>query len=387
MSKFSNLLKGENVDAYIAYDFRGNNYIARKVLDFDKHTTRKWVCIVSTEGLTWIIPAIEESHFNEVEGTKLVYKTYQEFEMHVSEQVVSLYLVALDVSENNNIAAADIVPSGFIELIKKRNSNLKVTSASNLTQKITSAWGAAGLETHKKATYTINLIRDEAYELIKKSLRDKKEISDFEVTEFILKRYEEEKVFTEDEVCIVSTNERTGNPHYFATKDRSNIITPNSVLLFDMWVKDIKNPKAIYSDSTFMAWIGPDPVNPRVQEIWDVVREARDIGINLVLEKATDLEGWEVDRAVRDFVISKGYGDYFVHRTGHSIDTQEHGSGADLDDLEKKDTRKLIPDSGFSIEPGIYLKEFGVRSEVDMYINEDGEPEVTTFIQNELFLI
>ncbi len=386
--RLQNLLSEQGLEAYLVYDFRGSNYVGRKALGFAPDTTRKWVALITADAVRWLIPALEASYFDPYPGEKLVYRTFSEFEAYLKALISNLNTLAIDTSSENAVAVLDIMPAGFMQLLKRINPGLKLVSAGDFTAAISSTWGEKGLVTHQRATAGINQAREALLELLAQKMRDQKPITDYEATNFVLEQYDKAGIYSEDGICIVSTNAQTGNPHYWAKPDSAKLIKPNSVLLMDMWAKQKDNPEAIYSDSTFMGWIGPDPIPQKVQEIWDIVRKARDIGIDLVdKESKNGVEGWQVDRAVRDYIIKAGYGDYFIHRTGHSMDRQEHGSGADLDDYEKHDTRKLLTDSGFSIEPGIYLPEFGVRSEIDMYIDPQGKASVTTYKQDQLFII
>lgn len=388
MKEIQKVITKKNIDGYLIYDFRGSNYVGRQVLNFYTHTTRKWVALITKENIFWIIPALEQKYFQNQVGEKLVYKTYSDFEEKLNQIIRNTKKLALDISENNEIPVVDIVSSGFIQIVKKINPTVTLASAASLTAQVTSKWGKQGLETHKVATQKLENIRGELVQLIQTKLKNNEEITDYEATKFVLDKYKEENIFTEDNICIVSTNEDTGNPHFWAKKETAKKIKPNSVLLIDMWAQVKDNQKAIYSDSTFMYWVGLDPVPQKYKVIWNTVKEARNLGIQLVKDRAKNgLQGWEVDRAVRDYIIESGYGEYFIHRTGHSIDINEHGSGADLDDFEKHDTRELIPDSGFSIEPGIYLRDFGVRSEVNMYISEEGKAYVTTEKQDAIYII
>ncbi len=381
-------LKDNNSDAYLVYDFRGSNFVGRQALGINPHTTRRWVGFVKADGsIIYVIPRIEITQFEDVDAKKFLYSSYQEFNDILKNQISSFKKLNAEISENNEIAVSDIVPSGFVQLLRSFNPNLIIESSANLTSQIAATWKDVGLQTHLEASKDITEIKDLAFNFVKKSLSENKIITDYDVRLLIIEEFKKRNLYTEEDICIVSTNERTGDAHYFPTKEKNHVIEKNSVLLLDIWAK--KNiDGAVYSDSTFMAWIGPDKVPFHVEEIWDIVSTARDIGINMVLKNSeAGLMGFKIDKKVREFIVSKGYGDNFIHRTGHSIDTNDHGSGADIDNFEKKDTRKLIPDSGFSIEPGIYLKEFGIRSEVNMYIDKNGKASVTTFLQKELKVI
>ncbi len=388
--ELANILNTLAVDAYLIYDFRGSNHVGRGVLGFDVHTTRRWLALITKDGsVHFIIPKIEESLFsNVVAEKKHIFTTYLDFQEILKTVLSGCKTVALDYSPENNIAVLDVIPAGFMELIKKLVPEVKLVPAAEISQNLASIWGTKGLDSHRQAAKLLKTIADEAMEFVSKSLKDGKAVRDLDVEKLIIKRYGENNLLEDHgNICIVSTNERASNPHYFPTEEENYPITQNSVILFDMWAK-LDQPGSIYGDITLMGWVGPDPVPQKVQEVWEVVKGGRDIGIQFIKDNISKgVQGFEVDRVVRDFIDSKGYGDYFVHRTGHSIDTNTHGSGTNNDDFESKDTREIIPDTGFSIEPGVYLPEFGVRSEIDMYIHSDKEAEVTTYLQEELFIL
>lgn len=195
-------------------------------------------------------------------------------------------------------------------------------------------------------------------------------------------------MIVDEDLCVVATNERTADPHYLPTKNNNHLIEKNSLLLIDIWAKQNKKD-AIFADSTFIAWIGPDDIPGEVQNIWKIVTGARDAGVSFIQENCkSGVSGFEVDKVVRSHIEERGFGEKFIHRTGHAIDTSDHGKGANIDNFEICDTRKLILGSLFSIEPGIYLKNnFGIRSEINIYIDENLNPTVTTFKQDSILVI
>jgi Xaa-Pro aminopeptidase len=231
----------------------------------------------------------------------------------------------------------------------------------------------------------MDAIMEDCFQWVGQQLRDGG-TDEFAVQQRLAEAFRREQLVTDD-LPIVAVNENSGNPHYLPTVDSSKPINKGDFLLIDMWAKKDK-PGAVYYDITWTGFAGAAP-SGRLQEIFGIVRDARDVGIRTVhqsLAAKTKLCGWEVDAAVRDFIAKAGYGECFVHRTGHSIGTEVHGNGANMDNLETRDEREVIANTLFSIEPGIYLPEFGVRSEIDMLVR-DGVAEVTGRIQKELVLI
>jgi Xaa-Pro dipeptidase len=381
-------LKELQIDCYVIYDFRGSNHVGRGILNFHTPTTRRWVAIYSSSGnLHLIIPRLELSIFANVKAEVHPYTTYEELYNSLKEVLKDQSTIALDYSSANGLSILDVVPAGFMELLKKINSKAKFISSGDITQYLSSRWGSYGFLSNKKAAQVIKKSVDETIKYIKTELRSGHKITDLQAEEFVLANLKKGGVIVQDDLCIVSTNQRASNPHYWPTQKRNTEIKPNSVILFDVWGK-LKKPGSIYADCTFMGWIGPKSIPKNVLKVWEIVRDARNLGVEFVKENINkDLKGYQVDRVVRDFIEKQGYGEFFIHRTGHSIDTNDHGSGANIDDFESKDERRILPDTGFSIEPGIYLKEFGVRSEIDVYVHPDKKIEVTSFLQEELFFL
>jgi Xaa-Pro dipeptidase len=207
-------------------------------------------------------------------------------------------------------------------------------------------------------------------------------------SKLILQEYKQHNLITAGDTCIVATDERSADPHYFPSQERNFPIAQNSVLLIDIFAK-LNQANSVYADCTFMSWIGPAQVPAEVQKVWQVVKGARDLAVEFVQRNCArgNLRGFEIDRAVRKFITAQGYGPYFIHRTGHSLDQSDHGNGTNIDDFETHDTRKILPDTSFTIEPGIYLSRFGIRSEINVFIDSAGQSQVTTFKQDEMQII
>jgi Xaa-Pro dipeptidase len=377
-----------DLDAYLVYDFRGSNFIGRRVLNFTTFTTRRWIALFTKDGqFHLVIPKLEESLFAGIEATKHVYVTHGQYRQAVADVLAGQKKVALEYSPHNDIPVLDILPAGFVELLRELAPEAELVSSANLTQYLAATWGEVGLASHRSASKHLEEIVRLAWAHVKEALAAGTPLNDYQMRQFIAAEYKKRGLYSEDDTCIVSTNARNGNPHYWPTAEENYPIEPNSLLLIDIWAKHLTDG-AVYSDSTFMAWIGPDPVPERVQTLWNLARDARDAGINYVLEhQDKEMHGCEIDSVVRKVIEDGGYGEFFVHRTGHSIDSNDHGNGANIDDFETHDTRQILPDTAFSIEPGIYLKDLGFRTEIDMYVHPDGHAEVTTWKQDELELL
>jgi Xaa-Pro aminopeptidase len=269
-----------------------------------------------------------------------------------------------------------------------RAAGPEVVTSADLVQAFEARWTPEQKQLHDRAARDTMVAKDEAFALIKERLASGKAVKESEVQAFIGARFEARGLMTHHP-CIVAVNEHASDPH-FETKpgpdDRE--IKRGDLVLIDLWSKVAGDPRAVYYDATWMAYCGP-VVPPRMREVWEAVKAARDAAVTFVTEAVAGrrpLHGYEVDDVSRRVIEERGFGPYFLHRTGHSIGYEVHGNGVNIDNLETRDQRRIIPGVCFSIEPGVYLPEFGVRSEIDMYVGE-GRAEVTGGIQRELLLL
>jgi Xaa-Pro aminopeptidase len=379
-------LKENNLPAWLLYDFKGINPIAVDFINLKGLKTRRWYYLIKPEGEPIaLVHKIEEQGFKNIPGKIITYVSWQEQKQKLKEILGGLKKVAMEYSFENNIPYISRVDAGTIELI--RSLGVEIVSSADLVQYFQARWSEQQYLSHKEAVKNLMRIKDEAFEFIAQRIKDKKEVDEFEVAQLVLKKMEESGMETE-KVIICAANENSGNPHYTSSQTGSKRIKPGDFVLLDMWGK-MKKEKSIYADITWVGFVG-EKVPDKYQKIFDIVKGARDKAINYLKDrwsKGEQIKGWEVDRACRDYIEKAGYGIYFTHRTGHSIGTEDHGNGVDIDNLETKDERKIIPGVGFSIEPGIYLKEFGIRSEINVYV-KDNEIEVTTLpLQEEIIPI
>jgi Xaa-Pro aminopeptidase len=245
-------------------------------------------------------------------------------------------------------------------------------------------WGAEGLASHERASRHLGEIARLAHGWVHEAVRGTGSVPEIEIQRRMVKEYEARGLITNGPP-IVARNAHAGNPHFELTPANSEAIQSGDVLLLDLWAKE-PGEDAVYGDITWMAFVGRTPP-AEVQHVWDVVMGARDAGIALVegaCSAGRALKGAEVDDATRAVIAAAGLEKFFIHRTGHSIGLETHGNGANIDNLETRDERTLIPDTGFSIEPGVYQPAFGVRSEIDMYIDAQGKARVSSPIQRAL---
>jgi len=293
--------------------------------------------------------------------------------------------LAMQYSPQNAIFLIGLVDAGTVELV--RSFGHEIESSGNLVAEFEATWTDEQIKSHFYARDHIDQITEAAFKEIGRRVRNGG-THEFEIQQWIMDRFRREGLTPGPDMPIVAVNQNSGNPHYEPRAERSAPIREGDLVLLDIWGKRQEEANAVFYDITWMGFVGKAP-SDRQREIFEVVRGARDVGIKAVqsgIASGRKMAGWEVDQAVREHITQKGYGKYFVHRTGHSISTTVHGNGANMDNFETHDERQLMPNSCFSIEPGIYLPEFGVRSEVNMLVRK-GSAEVTGRIQKDLVLI
>ncbi|HEX9203694.1 MAG TPA: M24 family metallopeptidase, partial [Vicinamibacteria bacterium] len=294
--------------------------------------------------------------------------------------------VAMEYSPGAAIPLVSRVDAGTIEMV--RAAGPEVVSSADLVQIFEARFSPEQKALHDQAARDTLLAKDEAFALIRERLAAGLPVKESEVQAFIAARFDA-RGLTTHHPCIVAVNDHASDPHFETAagpKDRE--IRKGDVVLIDLWAKVAGDPRAVYYDATWMAFCGPD-VPAKVREVWEVVKGGRDAAISFVEDAVASgrkIHGYEVDDVARGFIEARGYGSYFLHRTGHSIGYEVHGNGVNIDNLETRDQRRIIPGVCFSIEPGVYLPELGVRSEIDMYVG-DGRAEVTGDIQRELLLL
>jgi Xaa-Pro aminopeptidase len=383
------VLDDQQLDGWLLYDFRGSNPIARAVIGFDESQigTRRWFYLVPRRGEPLaILHVIEPNALKGAPGRKLLYRSWKELEAALRDNLRGLARVAMEYSPGAAIPYVGRVDAGTIEMV--RAAGPEIVSSADLVQIFEARWTPEQKALHDRAARDTLAAKDEAFALIRERLAAGRPIKESEVQAFIQSRFESRGLFTHHP-CIVAVNEHASDPHFeTAPGPNDREIKKGDVVLIDLWAKVAKDPRAVYYDATWMGYCGQE-VPARVREVWEAVKGARDAAVAFVTEAVAakrTIHGWEVDDASRGFIEARGFGPYFLHRTGHSIGYEVHGNGVNIDNLETRDQRRIIPGVCFSIEPGVYLPEFGVRSEIDMYVGE-GRAEVTGDIQRELLLL
>jgi Xaa-Pro aminopeptidase len=379
-------LRAAKVDGWLFYDFRGRDPIAQHILNLpDGMRTRRWYYFVPAKGApTKLVHKIESESLAALPGGTLYYAGQDELHKNLKKMMGRAKKVAMQYSPKNEIPYVAMVDAGTVELV--RSAGRKVVTSADLVQKYEACWSAEQLESHLAAGVIIDRIVRGAFELAAKSVRDRKPLTEYDLKAWILKEFEATGIWTEEGPDI-AVNAHASDPHYGPTAESAAPIREGDLLLLDVWGKK-KAQRSVYYDVTWMGYLGAH-VPEKYAKIFSVVRKARDQAVELIrthIAKGKPIQGWQVDKAARTVIDKAGYGKYFFHRTGHSIGERVHGNGANMDGLETHDARHLIARTCNSVEPGIYLPEFGVRSEVNVYIGEK-EARVTGAVQNEILAL
>ena len=376
IEKLQQALTDEGLDGWLFYSFRGSDPIALNILGLDRTSlaTRRWAYYVPATGTPQkILHAIETHALDGLPGEERIYLPWQQLHEQLRDAMSPARRVAMQYSPMNAIPYISRVDAGTVELV--RSFGIEVVSSADLVQVFEAVWNEDQLASHLYATRHLREIIDVAFGEVARRIRDGVATDEFEIQEFIWSEFSRRGMISSDRP-IVSVNANSADPHYAPDLQRRLPIREGDFLLLDIWAKQ-PAPGAVYGDITWTGFVG-ETVPDRHEKVFQVVRAGRDAAIELVRDRYTaGLHGWEVDDAARNSIKAAGYGDYFIHRTGHSIHEEDHGNGANIDNLETEDSRRLMVGTCFSIEPGVYLKgDFGVRSEVDVYLSADG-PNVT----------
>ncbi|HEY4363161.1 MAG TPA: M24 family metallopeptidase [Bryobacteraceae bacterium] len=380
-------IREEGLDGWLFYDHHGRDPLSYRVLQFTPGSmcTRRWYYFVPAKGAPrGLAHKIEAKTLKDLPGVVKLYAGWVELMAGLREMLGAARKVAMQYSPQNAVPYVSMVDAGTVELV--RALKVEVVTSANLIQYFESQWSKAQLESHLEAGRRVDRVRGEAFARVSAKVGAGERVTEFEMKEFILARFKEEGLFT-DHGPDVAVNANASNPHYDPTKEACSEIRAGDLVLMDMWAK-LDAPESVYYDITWVGYCG-SPVPAEIEKVWGVVSGARDAAIRRVKEAVSSkqqLRGFEVDDAARSVVRDAGYADYFFHRTGHSIGTEVHGTGANMDNLETHDERRIIPWTCFSIEPGIYLPQFGIRSEVDVFVDRESA-RVTGEMQERLLLL
>jgi Xaa-Pro aminopeptidase len=377
-------LEEEGIDGWLLYDFHGSNPIAARItgLSSAKMATRRWYYLIPASGAPrGLVHAIERHNLDALPGEKREYAGREQLSNGLRDLLKGVKRVAMEYSPRNAIPYVSRVDAGTVETI--RDAGAEVVSSGDLVQRFEAVWTDEALQTHVQASERLYRIKDRAFELIRERIRTGTSVTEYDVQQAMLEWFGKEGLKV-GEPPNVSAQENAGNPHYVATREAHRAIRPNELVLIDLWGK-LPRPGAVFADITWVGFTGRT-VPDEFARAFAAAAAGRDAAIDLVQRSVRDgreLRGFEVDRACRDVIERAGYGAQFIHRTGHSLGEEVHGNGVHMDDYETHDDRRLIPGTGFTIEPGVYTDRFGVRTEINMFVDER-EARVTGERQREI---
>jgi Xaa-Pro aminopeptidase len=375
LAEIQRALVEEGFDAWLFYDFRGSDPIGRDILGLGAGlATRRWFYLVPAAGTACaLVSAVEPSALAPLPGATRIYRTWQELHAGLRDLLTGLRRVAMQYSPNNDVPYIARVDAGTVELVRACGAD--VVSSADLVQRFEAVWSAEQYASHTRAAVAVRAIVDAAFAEIRRRVSGGKPCTEGDVQRFILDQFAARGLVTHHPP-IVAVNAHSADPHYQPPAGGGAAIGGGDFVLIDLWAKE---PPGVYADITWTGYTGA-AVPQRYARVFDIVRRARDAGVDTArraVQSGASLRGCDIDAAVRDVIATAGFADRFVHRTGHSIGTEVHGNGANIDGFETPDTRRVLNGTCFSIEPGIYLPgEFGVRSELNVFV--DGSDIVVT---------
>ncbi|MBI2877777.1 MAG: aminopeptidase P family protein [Candidatus Tectomicrobia bacterium] len=371
-------LRETQLDGWLFYSFRESDPLAYRILRLDPGgiATRRWYYLIPAQGEpVKLVHRIESHSLDGLPGRKLLYLSWQEQREGLRVLLEGRGRVAMQYSPENALPYISRVDAGTVELVRRLGP--EVVSSADLVQCFEAVWSPGQLASHQEAAAALRRIVDRAFQQIRTAQLAGGELTEHDLQQFLLSLFRAEGLTTA-EPPIVAVGPHSADPHYAPLPEGSSRVRAGELVLLDLWARKAE-ADSIYADITWTGYVGAS-VPEEYRRVFEVVRGARDAALELVrrsIAEGTSLCGWQVDDVARQVIAQAGYGDHFIHRTGHSIGEEDHGNGANLDNLETHDERRIIPHTGFSIEPGIYLEgRFGIRSEIDVYVGE-GEVLVT----------
>jgi Xaa-Pro aminopeptidase len=371
-------LRAQGLDGWLWYDFQGANPIAQRLAGLGKGgpiASRRWFYMIPASGEPRaLVHAIERHNLDALPGTKTPYAGRVQLESGLKGLLEGTHRIAMEYSPQGAIPYVSRVDAGTIELV--RAQGIEVVSSGDLVQQFEAHWDARAIASHKAAAERLYRVKDRAFDTAARRVRDRVPTTEFDLQQLMWQWFAEEGLIS-DSPPNVSAQENAGNPHYLPSEAHSRAIQADEILLLDLWGK-LADPGAVFADITWVGFTG-STVPEEMTRAFTAVRDARDAAVAVVEEAAQagrDVRGFELDRAARAVIETAGYGRYIIHRTGHSLGETVHGNGAHLDDYETHDERRLLPGTGFTIEPGVYFEHFGVRTEINVVWGSSG-PQVT----------
>ena len=390
LEKIQSIIQKAGMDGWLFYDFRGSNDIASTILNIpdNKISSRRYFYFIPCSGqAVKVVNAIEAGNLDHLPGEKIIYASYNSLIECLRKTLKNVKNVAMEYSPNNAIPYVSKVDAGTIELLK--STGVEIRSSADLISYFTAVWNDNQFIENKPVAKALTDIVHNSFQYIQKKISDGSSLTEYDVQQFILNSIEKDYGYATNHAPIAAVNENSANPHYTPSEREYKKVIKGDFILLDLWAK-VNKPNGVWSDITWVGFVG-ETVPEKYIKIYNIVAEARDAAFELAKDRFStgkEIFGYEIDDASRDVISKAGYGEYFIHRTGHSITTEGHGTGAHMDNYETHDNRLILPCTSFSIEPGIYLPgEFGIRSEIDVYIHSDGKVISTGEIQKEVIAI
>jgi len=379
-------LRAEKLDGWLFYDHHRRDPIAGRILSMGEGmNTRRWFYLIPARGEPRkLVHRIESATLDHLPGKKLVYSSREELEAGLKKIVGGAKTLAMQYSPRNQIFTVSLVDAGTVELV--RGLKCRVVTSADLVQKFEASWTPEQAESHRAAGRLVDEITQAAFRRAADHARAGRPLTEYDLVQWMAGEFRAKGLEAEDGPNV-SVGPSSGDPHYEPRAGSSRPIRAGELLLLDVWAK-FARPDSVYYDITWMGFLGAE-VPAKYARIFAVAREARDAAVDFVrknVRAGRPIAGFEVDRAARGVIRKAGYTKNFIHRTGHNIGRDVHGAGANMDDLEVHDVRRVMPHTCFSIEPGIYFPEFGVRTEVNVYV-DDGDAGVTGAVQTEILAL
>lgn len=377
-------LSSEHIDGWLLYDYRGMNPNFADTVGAIANVTRPcwlWVPVLGAPKL--LVSYVDQGRFEHLGIETLLWVSRSQMRERLRELLHGAGVVAMEYSSDGALPRVSWVDAGTVEMV--RGLGVEVVSSADTVQYATQRWSAADLVSHREAASRLDTIVQDAFRYIGDRLAMPP--TEYDVAEFIRSRFREEGMEAPDGP-IVAVNEHGADPHFDPTPANSHAITSGDWVLIDLWAR-MSGEENMYADITWTGHVG-ETVPSEHRKVFDIVVGARDAAVAAIaghFRQGDTPQGWQIDQVARDYIKDAGYGEHFSHRLGHSIGREVHGNAVNLDSWETHDTRRLLPGIATSVEPGIYLPgRFGVRSEIDVYISEDG-PVITTAVQREPVMI
>lgn len=366
-------LREHGLDGWLLYDLHARNPVAGKLTGVGDLTRRYFVLIPATGEPTVLMHGIETTPWDPWPWEKRSYVSWKSLDESLAD-LIGGKKVAVEIMENDAVPAVDLIPAGVAELFRKAGAELHPSA--DLITRFYARWTEEGLASHVRAANVLAEVARATFERAAEAVRAGREVTEGELHGWLLSQLVDRGVGTGPD-AIVANGVNAANPHYENGPEGARL-KEGDVVLIDLWSRESET--AVYADQTWMGYLG-STVPDDVQAYWEAIRDGRDAAVEFLHEEWSAgrvVQGWQVDDVTRAVIRDRGWGEYFIHRTGHSIDQDVHGMGPNIDNLETHETRKLIPGVGFSIEPGIYVPgRVGLRTEIDVYMSEEG-PRVTT---------